>query len=243
VVLLTRARDKPIRPGRSTGYTQFDPFGLRARTRDDMIALLATTPFQRFARFDPMTLPAANEPISDHALVAAMARGNAEALSELYDRYSGLMMAVGLRVLSNRAMTEDLVHDVFLEAWRVSATYDRARGTVKTWLLIRLRSRALDRVRSAAVSRRVDHGGVDLPEPDQDPRENDPTQRHDRLRIRRIVAQLPEVHREVIELAYFQGLSGSEISERLGLPLGTVKSRTAAGLSRLRATLDDGSVS
>jgi len=205
-----------------------------------MIALLATTRRDRLARFDAVSLPPANDPASDAALVQAMACGDGEALSELYDRFDSLLMAVALRLLHNRAMAEDLVHDVFLEAWRAAGTYDRGRGTVKTWLLVRLRSRALDRLRSAAVSRQVDHGGVDLPEPERDRRADDPGLLHDRLRLRRVVSELPPDQREVIELAYFEGLSGSEIAVRLGVPLGTVKSRTAAGLGRLRETLAEG---
>lgn len=212
------------------------------RIPPEMIAQPATTPWERFAKFDLVTLPPANEPTSDADLVAAMARGDGRALSELYDRYSSLMMAVALRVLHNRAMAEDLLHDVLLEAWRAAPTYDRGRGTVKTWLLVRLRSRALDKVRSAAVSRRVDHGGVDLPEPDRDRRADDPSLGHDRRRLRRIVSELPQQQREVLELAYFEGLSGREVAQRLGLPLGTVKSRTAAGLGRLRSILTEGSV-
>ncbi len=207
-----------------------------------MNALPATTLRDRFARFDLVSQPPANEPTSDADLVAAMARGDGQALAELYDRYSSLMMAVSLKVLRDRAMAEDLLHDVLLEAWRAVGSYDRSRGTVKTWLLVRLRSRALDKVRSAAVSRWVDHGGIDLPETDRDRKSDGPSGLHDRLYLRRIVSELPKPQREVLELAYFQGLSGSEVAARLGLPIGTVKSRTAAGLTNLRATLAEGSV-
>ncbi len=205
-----------------------------------MIALLATTPWDTFARLAIVNLPAATEPVSDAALVEAMARGDQGALSELYDRFCSLMMAVAVRVLADRAAAEDLVHDVFLEAWRASAGYDRKRGTVKTWLLVRLRSRALDRVRSAAVSKRVDHGDGDVPEPDRSRRADDPSLGPDRAIVRRVVAELPENQRVVLELAYFEGLSGSEIAARLGVPIGTVKSRTAAGLSKLREALQGG---
>lgn len=172
---------------------------------------------------------------SDADLAAAMARGDRDAIRQLYDRHAGLMLGVAIRLLSNRSAAEDLVHDVFLEAWRNAGSYDLARGTVRTWLMVRLRSRALDRLRSAAWSRRVDTGDR-LPEPEHQP-SDEPTGSGDRDRVRLALAELPEPQRRVVELAYYRGLSSTEVAAVLGLPVGTVKSRTAAAFRKLRAAL------
>jgi RNA polymerase sigma-70 factor (ECF subfamily) len=143
------------------------------------------------------------------------------------------MFSVALRMLGSRAAAEDLVHDVFLEAWRASSSFDPRRGTLRTWLMVRLRSRALDRLRSVGLTRRVDTGGEQLPEPKTAPAE-DPELSPDRHAVRGVVAELPSPQRQVIELAYFSGLSASEIADRIGVPIGTVKSRTAKALASLR---------
>jgi RNA polymerase sigma-70 factor, ECF subfamily len=174
---------------------------------------------------------------TDAELVAAMARGEQAAIESLYDRHAGLMMGVAMRMLKERAAAEDLVHDVFLEAWRAANSFDRARGTVRTWLMVRLRSRALDRLRSARVTRQVDTGGERLPEPEDGPKMD--TGGLDRERVRIAVAELPEPQRAVLELAYYRGLSSTEVAEVLGVPVGTVKSRTAAAFRKLRAALGE----
>ena len=177
------------------------------------------------------------ESAADAHLVAAMAGGDQGAIEALYDRHAGLMMGVALRMLKERSLAEDLVHDVFLEAWRAADSFDGERGSVKTWLMVRLRSRALDRLRSASVTRRVDTGGERLPEPEQAPHID--TGGLDRERVRDALLQLPEAQRAVVELAYYRGLSSTEVAQVLGLPVGTVKSRTAAAFRVLRATLGE----
>lgn len=174
---------------------------------------------------------------SDEALVAALAAGDERAMAALYARYAPLLHAVGLRVLGHPREAEDLLHDVFLEAWRSAGQFDPARGTVRAWLVTRMRSRALDRRRSAGWSRGVglDHGG---PEPAAPP--VDPGAGAEGARLRGAVLGLPPEQRAVLELAYFDGLSSTEIAERLGVPVGTVKSRTAAAMARLRAALREG---
>lgn len=174
---------------------------------------------------------------TDAELVAAMARGEQSAVEALYDRHAGLMMGVAVRMLSNRSAAEDLVHDVFLEAWRAANSFDRDRGTVKTWLMVRLRSRALDRLRSVSVTRRVDTGGERLPEPEDGPTLD--TSGLDRERVRAALADLPDPQRHVVELAYYRGLSSTEVAEVLGVPVGTVKSRTAAAFRKLREVLGE----
>src|SRR6188508_970994 len=99
---------------------------------------------------------------SDAALVAAMAQGDQSALAELYDRYSFLMLGIAIRIVRDRREAEDLLHDVFLEAWRSAKDFDPKRGRVRTWLSIRMRSRALDLQKSARVSRNAGDGGLEL---------------------------------------------------------------------------------
>lgn len=170
----------------------------------------------------------------DGALVAATAAGDRAALARLYDRYGSAMLAVGQRVLGNRREAEDLLHDVFLEVWRQAGTYDRSRGTVRTWLLLRMRSRAVDRQRAAGPRLRAEGA---LPYQIAPSGDEDPALGPDRKRVRRALESLPLEQRAVLELGYFEGLSSSEIAARVSIPIGTVKSRVATALSRLRADL------
>lgn len=172
----------------------------------------------------------------DRELLRAVAAGDEGAVGRLYDRYAGLLMAVARRMLGNPSEAEDLVHDVFVEAWRNAVHYDPARGTVRTWLLVRCRSRALDRLRSPRRSRATDL--AEVPESPTGP-EADPSREADRTRLRSGIGMLKPEHRVLIELAYFHGLSSREIADKEGLPLGTVKSRIAAAMRKLRAALAD----
>lgn len=171
----------------------------------------------------------------DATLMRGVAAGDRRCLAALYDRFSPVMLAVGLRLLANRGEAEDLVHDVFIEAWRRAHSYDAARGSVRTWLLLRMRSRCLDRKKSAAVSRREA-----MPEGEGTGAEGnrDELGRHvDRQRIAVALGTLTESQREVVLLGYFGGLSAREIGERVGIPTGTAKSRLAAALRQLRGEL------
>jgi RNA polymerase sigma-70 factor (ECF subfamily) len=176
------------------------------------------------------------ESLDDVELMEEAARGEVDALSALYDRYCRLCLTMAIRMLGDRGRAEDLVHDVFLEVWRHADRYERSRGAVRTWIMVRVRSRALDKLRSAPVRREV--MVEDAAPTEAAPQHEDPTLAPDRAAVVRALADLPREQREVLELAYFQGLSSSEIAERMGSPLGTVKSRTAAGLAKLRAVMD-----
>lgn len=164
----------------------------------------------------------------DAELVTAIARGDRGALATLYDRHSGVLLGLAMRIVRDRREAEDLLHDVFLEAWRSAKDFDPKRGRVRTWLAIRMRSRALDLQKSARVSRNAGDAGIDLL---VDDRENHSP---DHARVRAALADLGTDQRRVLELAYFEGLSCTEIAERVSIPVGTVKSRIAAGLDRLR---------
>jgi RNA polymerase sigma-70 factor (ECF subfamily) len=175
---------------------------------------------------------------ADALLVRGIAEGDRQALARLYDRYAGHMLALGQRILGERREAEDLLHDVFLEVWRQAGAYDAERGSVRAWLLMRMRSRALDRRKAAGFARVVSLEERRLPEP-ASPGGEDPLLAPDREAVRRALSALPTEQRQVLELGYFEGLSSSEIAERIGAPIGTVKSRVAAALARLRACLQE----
>jgi RNA polymerase sigma-70 factor (ECF subfamily) len=171
------------------------------------------------------------EELSDVVLVERMARGDRLAVSALYARHATALYGYAHGLLRSRQEAEDLIHDVFLEAWRRSGDYSQERGSVRAWLLVRVRSRALDRLKSAGRSRVVSthdepHASTVMP-----------FNVGDQGRLRNILSKMPEAQREVILLGYFEDLTTVEIAERLGIPAGTVKSRTRAALGFLRAVL------
>jgi RNA polymerase sigma-70 factor (ECF subfamily) len=170
----------------------------------------------------------------DAAWVANMADGDRGALGQLYARYSSLLLGLALKIVRERREAEDLLHDVFLEAWRAARDFDPKRGRVRTWLAVRMRSRALDQQKSARVSRNTGDGGLDLLVDDR------AVGSPDHQRVRAALGDLGDDQRRVLELAYFEGLSCSEISARIATPIGTVKSRLAAGLERLRKCFSPG---
>jgi RNA polymerase sigma-70 factor (ECF subfamily) len=178
----------------------------------------------------------------DRVDVDAMAAGDSRGLERLYRRHAPTMLGLARRILRDAASPEDVVHDVFLEAWRRASTYDPQRGSVRAWLLLRLRSRCIDRLRNARLRERTpwidaillaldDAGDAHLERLLLAP---------DRSRVERALASLSPEHREVLWLGYYGGLTMSEISAKLGIALGTVKSRTQAALMRLRTVLDAG---
>ncbi len=203
-----------------------------------MVATLTLLYPRRYGRGAPCpvtTHAATLADLDDAALVVAMARGDREALGSFYDRYAGLCLALGRRVLRDTSETEEVVHEVFVEAFRCAHAYDPARGSARAWLTTRMRSRALDRVKSAGRSRavQIDELGEGIGAVGaSDGREDD-------ARLHGALAELPAEQRAVLELAYFEGLSSTEIASRLGVPVGTVKSRTAAAFAKLRVALGD----
>jgi RNA polymerase sigma-70 factor, ECF subfamily len=170
----------------------------------------------------------------DAALVESMAAGDRDALATLYERHCQVLLGLALRIVRERREAEDLLHDVFLEAWRCAKDFDPKRGRVRTWLAIRMRSRALDLQKSARVSRNAGDAGL---EHIVDERERVTP---DHTRVRSALAALGDDQRRVLELAYFDGLSCSEIATRIAIPIGTVKSRLAAAMLRLREAMIGG---
>jgi RNA polymerase sigma-70 factor, ECF subfamily len=162
------------------------------------------------------------------------------ALSKLYDRYSRTVFGVGLKILGDRSTAEELVQDVFLKVWRSSPTFDSSRSSFSTWLYRVTRSAAIDLYRKRVQRVRPVSDGDPYLDGARDPSAG-PQEVVDESwlswRVSRALEVLDAPHREVIELAYFGGLSQREISERTGMPLGTVKSRTVMAFKMLRAEL------
>jgi len=182
----------------------------------------------------------ADEP-SDEQLMANLDGPVIEAaLSKLYDRYGRTVFGVGLRILGDRSMAEELVQEVFLKVWRSSGTFDPSRGGFSTWLYRVTRSCALDLFRKRAHRVRPVSDGdpylVSARDPSAGPQEV-VDESWLSWRVSRALEVLDAPHREVIDLAYFGGLSQREISEQTGVPLGTVKSRTASAFKSLRNEL------
>ncbi|MGF1468524.1 MAG: sigma-70 family RNA polymerase sigma factor [Sandaracinaceae bacterium] len=163
----------------------------------------------------------------DAALVRAIAAGDRPSLGRLYDRHASVLLGLGIRILRDRAEAEDVLHDVFLEVWQRAHSYERGRGPVRTWLLLRMRSRCLDRVRAARVKKRD-------PMPEGDIGSVPPAEVGDQHRLPQMLAALNDDQRNVVVLGFYRGLSASEIAEALAVPVGTVKSRLAAALKHLR---------
>ncbi|HEV8550340.1 MAG TPA: sigma-70 family RNA polymerase sigma factor [Polyangiaceae bacterium] len=174
---------------------------------------------------------------SDAALVGRMARGDRAALASLYARHASRLLALAVHILRDRSEAEDLLHEVFLEAWQKAATYSEERGTVGAWLSLRARSRAIDRRRSAPRARSVPLEALPGDGP-VDP-SGDPARIQDQRRLSQAFAVMSADEQQVILLGYFEGLSSSEIAEQLGTPIGTVKSRTRSALAKLRGALGE----
>jgi RNA polymerase sigma-70 factor, ECF subfamily len=174
--------------------------------------------------------------VRDEVLIHSIAGGDREALAKLYDRYAGMLVPLAERLLGGgKREAQDLVHDVFLEVWRQAGDYDEGRGSARGWILMRLRSRALDRKKSPGVRRAVSLDDTRVSEEAKN--DEDPALAPDRSTVRRALSELPEEQRTCVALAYFEGLSSTEIAERLGVPVGTVKSRVAAAFIKLREAL------
>lgn len=178
--------------------------------------------------------------LSDEALVALVARADDAALAELYDRIGKMAYGLAYRVLRDERLAEDAVQEGFLAVWRTAAGYAAERAKASTWILTLVHRRAVDLVRREQRRRAepLDEGGAHE-EAVVGSAEEAAWLRFERDRVQGALELLSDVQREAIELAYYGGFTQSELAERLGQPLGTIKSRMFAGLARLRELLDD----
>jgi RNA polymerase sigma factor (sigma-70 family) len=170
-------------------------------------------------------------------LLARCARGDAAALARLYDRHGRVAYGLALRVVRDPALAEDAVQEAFLAVWRTAAGYREERGQASTWILMHVHRKAVDLVRREQRRRAeplpeatggIEHGA-----------DEEAWSGSRRELVLRALRRLPDEQREVLELAYYGGYTQSELAERLGVPLGTIKSRTFAGLARLRDLLGE----
>jgi RNA polymerase sigma-70 factor (ECF subfamily) len=164
-------------------------------------------------------------------LVARIRAGDQQAMSELYDRYAKVVYAVALRVLQDAAGAEDVVQDVFLQLWRNPDAFDASRGSLAAWLAVISRHRSIDRLRKRRPETDIEDcviaSGPDL---------RDEVERSLVIeKVRVVLAEMNPDQRKVLELAFFQGLTHTEIAEKTGEPLGTIKTRIRSGLQQLRA--------
>jgi len=163
------------------------------------------------------------------SLIRRLTRGDHEALGEFYDLYAGLVNGMAIRILRDAAEAEDTVQEVFVQVWQQAARFDPSRGTPEAWLCTMARTRALDRLRKRSSRRE---------EPELDDQGSTPAPRtEEALAVRKALDGLSEDQRRALELAYYEGLTQSEIAERLREPLGTVKTRIRTALTRLRGVL------
>jgi RNA polymerase sigma-70 factor (ECF subfamily) len=174
---------------------------------------------------------ARGESADDMRLVARIRAGDQPAMSELYDRYGRVVYAVALRVLQDTSAAEDVLQDIFLQLWRNPDAFDASRGSLAAWLAVISRHRAIDRLRKRKpevdIEECVIAGGPDL---------GDEVERNLVIeKVRSVLAEMNPDQRQALELAYFQGLTHTEIAEKTGEPLGTIKTRIRSGLQQLRA--------
>jgi RNA polymerase sigma-70 factor (ECF subfamily) len=177
----------------------------------------------------------------ERELLRRVAAGDQAALGELYDRFSGLLLALARRVLGNDQDAEEVLQEVFLQVWNQARRYDPSRSSVSTWLVLITRSRAIDRLRSRQVKDRTLQG-LKQENPDRHTSPEGPgsvlwSERRERLRNE--MGELPAEQRQILQLAFFKGMTQSEIAQSTGIPLGTVKTRTLLAMKKLRRALSD----
>jgi RNA polymerase sigma-70 factor (ECF subfamily) len=178
------------------------------------------------------------DPTTAVHLIQQVANQDRDAFSQLYDRFSTLVFTLAMRMLRARSDAEDLLQEVFVQIWRQAKTYSAERGSPEAWIVNIARSRAIDKIRSI---RRMEKSFVLTDDParaeSSDNVESSAAESEARMAMNSALANLPETQRKVLELAYFDGLTQTEIANRLAEPLGTVKTRMRSGIQRLRDVL------
>jgi RNA polymerase sigma-70 factor (ECF subfamily) len=179
--------------------------------------------------------------LADEDLMQCVRDGNARAFEVIFDRHAGAAFSLAYQMSGRRALAEDVVQEAFLSIWRTAARYDRARGSVRSWLLSAVHSRAVDAFRREAVRTRRDVSDAGIAEriAGGELTDSEFERREDARQVRRALQGLPDDQRRVIELAYFGGFTHTQIAEMLELPPGTVKGRMRLGLTKLRTAFGE----
>jgi RNA polymerase sigma-70 factor (ECF subfamily) len=179
--------------------------------------------------------------LADEELMELVDAGETRAFEVIFDRHAGAGYSLALRMCGRRALAEDIVQEAFLSLWRSGSGYDRARGSVRSWVLSAVHNRAVDALRRAGAKagRDVSDEGIAERLPARDATDAEVERRDESRRVRGALAELPPDQRQVIELAYFGGLSHSQIAAMLDLPPGTVKGRMRLGLTKMRSVLGE----
>jgi RNA polymerase sigma-70 factor (ECF subfamily) len=175
--------------------------------------------------------------LTDTQILQAVAGGDEQALGQIYDRYRVILFGLLVRILSSREEAEDVLQEVFLQVWRRAGDFDENRGRPFTWLVTLARSRAIDRLRSRAARERLATASNQDAAEEVSDAASDAFRSEQRTLVSNALAQLPEEQKKPLMLAYFDGMTQSEIAEKLGAPLGTVKTRMRSGMNRLRELL------
>jgi RNA polymerase sigma-70 factor, ECF subfamily len=201
-------------------------------------AIAYTPAAARSVRLDAsVPVPARRPDRAERRLAARLRARDADALRTVYDRYGNATFGLLVRMLGDRATAEDVQQQTFAEVWRRSADYDPARAGLLTWVLTIARSRAIDHLRRRIPEPHDPHGPLALAERDA-PAEEELDALLERARMAHYLGLLPDDERELLRLRFFAELSQSEIAERTGIALGTVKTRMVRGLDRLRDLLE-----
>ena len=175
--------------------------------------------------------------LGDEELISLVEGGDAEAFAALYDRHSRAAYSLAYRMMGERQAAEDLAQEAFIKVWRAANSYRAQRGSVRTWLLSIVHNRGIDQIRSSASRRRTQER-VEASAPRSQPSEafSEAWKSAQRERVREALETLPQEQLKILELAYFSGYTHVEISDLLGVPLGTVKGRMRLGLKKLRTS-------
>lgn len=179
--------------------------------------------------------------LSDEAVVALVSRSEESALAELYDRYGSVAYSHARRIVRDPDLAEDVVQETFLSVWRGAGRFVPERARAGAWLMMLVHRRAVDLVRREQRRRADPIGEEELSDQQESSAEDSAWLRLERERIQAALRRLPDQHRELIELAYYGGFTQSQLADRLGRPVGTIKSQMYAALARLREILEDGS--
>ena len=182
--------------------------------------------------------------LADEDVMQLVRRGDAHAFEVIYERHSAAAFSLAYRMMGTRAGAEDVTQEAFLSMWRSGARYDRARGSVRTWVLGIVHHRAIDALRRATVHdrRRAGDEGIEERFEARERTDAEAARREEAGAVRSALATLPPDQVQVLELAYFGGFTHTEIADLLGAPVGTVKGRMRLGLKKMRAQLGEGQV-